>query len=298
MNGLVCDVQRFSISDGPGIRTTVFLQGCTLRCAWCHNPEGIPTRPVLRYAAERCVRCGACAKACPNAVHRVTQGGHDIRRDLCITSGECVKACPAGALRLSSREADARDVIRIVLEDRPFYLHSGGGMTLSGGEPLLQAAFALELLAMAKKEGIDTALETAGHVPEEVLLAALPLTDLFLYDFKTLRDPERWIGADGRLIIGNLRTLGCHGARIILRCPVIPGVNDTAGHLEDFGALLRESPGILSVELLAYHRLGIGKYRETGQAYCLNDISPMTEAEKADFLARAQNILIRPVKWG
>jgi len=258
MEGLVCDIQRFSIQDGPGIRTTVFLQGCTLRCAWCHNPEAIPARPVMM---------------------RVNTGGKEAEKP-------------------SSQPMTACRVMDVVLEDRPFYRQSGGGLTVSGGEPLLQAEFSLELLRLARAAGIHTALDTAGHVPWDALSAALPLTDLFLYDYKVSRDAARWLGAQDGRIRDNLGRLARAGAAIILRCPVIPGVNDNEEHLRAIAALLKDHPSIRSVELMAYHRLGTSKYRALGQAYSLEKLQPVDGPQKAAFLAQAKRLIAHPIKWG
>lgn len=298
MIGLVLDIQRFSVHDGPGIRTTVFLQGCSLRCPWCHNPEGIPAGPVLRCAAARCSLCGACVAACPQGVHGVASGRHILRRALCRQCGACVAVCPTGALRLSSSAMSAEEVAAVVAEDLPFYRRSGGGMTLSGGEPLRQPAFALALLRLAREQGIHTALDTAGQLPWEDLEAALPYVDLFLYDYKAAEEDEALIGASGGLILRNLSALHDAGARILLRCPIVPGIHDNPAHLKGIARVLERSPGILGVELMAYHRLGAGKYRETGQAYRLSDTPLMTESEKELFLKEARSLIGRPVKWG
>lgn len=254
MTGLVCDIQRFSVQDGPGIRTTVFLQGCTLGCAWCHNPEGIPAQPVLMQTR----------------------------------TGE----------KWSSEEMDVREVLDVVLEDLPFY-RNDGGLTVSGGEPLFQADFALELLRLARENGIHTALETAGQVPFEALERAARVTDLFLYDYKVTEDAARWIGAPTGRIVRNLRRLHDLGARILLRCPIIPGVNDNETHLRAIAQLLRDCPGILGVEMMAYHRLGLGKYKALGRENSLEALQPMAEDEKAAFLGQARDIITsHNVKWG
>lgn len=253
MTGLVCDIQRFSVQDGPGIRTTVFLQGCTLNCAWCHNPESIPHQPVL------------------------------MRTHL----GD----------KWSSTPMAAEEVLAVVKEDLPFY-QNGGGLTVSGGEPLYQAEFALELLKLARQAGIHTALETAGQVPFLALEKAAAVTDLFLYDYKVSRDAKAWIGADTGLILSNLRRLHALGAGIILRCPIIPGVNDKQEHLDAIAGIMSECPGILLVELLAYHRLGLGKFKAIGKENTLEALKPMNENEKAAFLALAREAIRHPLKWG
>ncbi|MGI6235207.1 MAG: glycyl-radical enzyme activating protein [Christensenellales bacterium] len=298
MTGFVLDIQRFSVHDGPGIRTTVFLQGCTLRCRWCHNPESIPRRPVLRYFESRCVYCGACEAACPHGAHQVRGRSHTINRDKCRSCGACVAACPTGALMLSSSEMNAGEVIRVVKEDLPFYAQSGGGMTLSGGEPLVQVDFAVDLLQKAREAGIHTTLDTAGHVPFESLQRALPYTQLFLYDYKVTKDGKTQIGADGTLILRNLKALHDAGASIILRCPIIPGINDNEEHLNGIAGVLRECPDIKAVQLLAYHRLGTGKYKEIGQDYSLADTAPMTREEKDAFFAQARRVIRPDIIWG
>lgn len=255
MQGQVCDIQRFCIQDGPGIRTTVFLQGCTLRCAWCHNPETIPPLPVLLRSKD-------------------------------------------GGERLSAQPRTAQEVLSIALEDQPFYARSGGGLTISGGEPLYQADFTLALLRLAKEAGLHTALDTAGHVPWEAIQQALPFTDLFLYDYKVTQDAQAWIGADTVQSLRNLARLHQAGAAILLRCPIIPGINDNVVHLRGIARVLKDCPGIQAVQLLAYHRLGVGKYDSLEQAYSLSDTLPMSEEEKAVFLAQARMLIHHPLQWG
>ena len=255
MQGLVCDIQRFCVSDGPGIRTTVFLQGCSLVCAWCHNPEAIPRQSVPRKREGR-------------------------------------EPVP------SSRPMDTGEVLSVVLEDKPFFDASGGGMTLSGGEPLAQAAYSGELLRGAKDVGVRTAVETAGFAPWNALETILPHTDLFLYDYKVTQDTRRFIGADNRLILQNLSRLSAAGAAILLRCPIIPGVNDNVAHLKAIGKIARENRGVMGVEMLAYHRLGVSKYREIGREYTMGHLEPWDEERKQAFLGQAMQFIQSQVKWG
>lgn len=297
MTGLVADIQRFSIHDGPGIRTTAFLQGCTLRCAWCHNPECIPDAPQLRYVENRCVHCGACQQVCPTGVHQVSQTEHLIDRSKCIACGKCVDACPAQALSLSARIMTAEELAKELLEDFPYYKASDGGITLSGGEPFKQGAFAVEVLRLCRQAGAHTAVETALQVPRETLIASLPHTDLYLADYKLDEGLFEWTGGTASYIENNLAFLHGKGASIILRCPIIPGINDTEKHLESLARVLTANPRILCAELMAYHKLGSGKYQEIGQEYTLKHIVPMSVSEKADFLLLAQSILPGKVQW-
>jgi pyruvate formate lyase activating enzyme len=262
--GLVFDVQRFSAHDGPGIRTTVFFQGCGLRCAWCHNPEGFSAAGSLRYLAGECLRCGACVTACPAGAHALADGGHRIRFERCRACGACVHACPAGALA-RCRAWGAGELLEIALRDRAFYGETGG-LTCSGGECLLQPDFAAELLRRARAASLRTAVDTAGHVEWRAFEAVLPYTDLFLYDVKCA-DPalhRRWTGADNRLVLDNLARLARRGARYWLRIPLIPGVNDSVGELEAVAALIDPIPPPKRVCLIPYHVLGQDKYPQVG----------------------------------
>lgn len=260
--GRVFDIQRFSIHDGPGIRTTVFLKSCPLRCLWCHNPESMSLRPLLSFAAAKCIACGSCVEVCPNGVHMFDDGGrHLLLRERCELCRDCVEVCPSGALEIAGRDVSVSDVLEDVLRDRPFYEESGGGMTLSGGEPLLQIDFAEALLRRAKGEGLHTAVETAGFVPFDRLSRVAPHTDLFLYDLKETDDARhrRFTGVPASRIEANLRALHGQGAAILLRLPIVPGLNDRAEHFRAVAELAGELPGLLGVEVMPYHSLGIGK---------------------------------------
>ena len=268
-SGYIFDVQRFSIHDGPGIRTTVFLKGCTLRCVWCHNPEGVDAAPQLSFLPERCIGCGYCARVCPNDAHRVEpERGHVLDRERCTVCGACARECYAGALELVGREATVEEVLETVLRDRPFYERSGGGLTLSGGEPLMQIDFAEALLRGAKEEGLHCAVETCGYVDWGRFERLLPLVDLFLYDIKET-DPARhaeYTGAPNEGILRNLRTLCARGAAVLVRLPIVPGLNDRPDHFRAVAAIARELPGLLGFEMMPYHRLGTGKRDRFGLA--------------------------------
>jgi pyruvate formate lyase activating enzyme len=270
MTGRIFDIQRFSTHDGPGIRTTVFLKGCPLRCLWCHNPEGLRPDPQLAFAPDRCVACGGCIAACPGRAHRLEAADgrtvHVFDRPRCRSCGTCAAACVSGALESVGREASVDEVLREVIRDRVFYETSGGGLTLSGGEPLLQPGFAAELLGGARGQGLHCALETSGFAPWRHLETLLDRVDLFLFDFKET-DPERhrqFTGVPNGEILANLRALHDRGARVALRCPIIPGCNDREDHFAGIAALAAELPGLADVELLVYHPLGRAKAARLG----------------------------------
>lgn len=267
MKGVIFDIQRFCLQDGPGIRTTVFLKGCPLRCAWCHNPESQEARPQILYSERDCLRCGACAAACPRKLHLPENGRHAFDPSSCAGCGACAAACPAGALEICGRETDDGEVLAAAMRDADFYRESGGGITLSGGEPMAQSAFALAIARGAREAGSNVCLETCGFCGREELRRMLPYVDRFLYDFKLADSAahRRMTGAGNARILDNLRFLGGAGADIVLRCPVIPGVNDTDGHFEDILRTALSVPGIRGIDILPYHPLGVEKARRLGR---------------------------------
>lgn len=286
--GLVLDVLRGSLHDGPGIRTTVFLKGCPLRCVWCHNPESQAAAPVVSFRAEACTGCGACAAVCPHGVHRVAPPPeHTLDRTRCTGCGVCVAACPAGALERKGERRSAGAVFDEVAADRAYCEATGGGMTLSGGEPLAQPDFACALLRLARDAGISTAVETCGHVSWRTLEATLGLTDLYLYDCKGIdaaRHREN-TGADNALILENLERLIAAGARVALRCPLVPGRNDAEADLRALAAF-RAALGsrVEGMEIMPYHRSGNAKAVRTGMPVRFEH-ADATDAEKARWLA-------------
>ncbi len=267
MTGRIFDIQRFCIQDGPGIRTTVFLKGCPLHCTWCHNPESISPKPLLSYSADKCVACGACFGRCPErALAKAGGGKAAVERTRCTLCGKCAEVCDAKALEMVGRDATPEEVIEVVLRDREYYEASGGGMTLSGGEPLFQPAFAEALMREAKRYKLHTAVETSGFADWSVFERMMPVTDLFLFDCKET-DPQLHASFTGQTNVGirkNLRALHAAGANILLRCPMIPEYNARKEHLVGIAALARELPNLKGVELLPYHRLGRPKVNRFG----------------------------------
>ena len=267
MTGMVTAVKRFAVHDGDGIRTTVFLKGCPLRCRWCHNPESLFRVPQISFLEEKCIGCGQCAAVCPAGAHILSVNGHAFLREQCTHCGACAAQCPTRALLLYGREMAVEEVLRIVCEDRIFY-GKRGGMTLSGGEPTAQAPFALELLEAAKTEKLNTALDTCGYAPHAVFEKLLPLVDCFLFDIKHI-DAARHRALTGCLngqILDNYRFLAESGARLEVRIPLIPGENDDEETLDGIGTFLREAPP-RCVRLLPYHGMAAGKYAALDMPY-------------------------------
>lgn len=290
MTGRIVDIKRFAVHDGPGIRTTVFLKGCTLRCRWCHNPESIHPEPELGLIASKCVSCGDCVPACPNHAHTISAAGqHLIDRHLCNGCGQCVDSCYRSALELYGREMSPADVTAIILEDRAFYESSKGGATLSGGEPLVQSDFCAELLALLRQHGLHCAVDTCGNVPWTALAKVIPLTDLFLYDLKHMDSTRHreGTGAGNELILANLRRLSASGRPIEIRMPIIPNYNDDEDNLRLAGDFLATLPTISAVKILGYHSLARSKYLAIGR----EDSMPQVPSPSKNDLQRVVAIL-------
>ena len=286
--GLVFDIRRYSIHDGPGIRTTVFFKGCPLACFWCHNPESQASGPEIFYRESRCVRCKACAAACMNEAISWKDGVPTVDPERCERCGVCAEACVADARELVGREMTAAEVMAEVERDTPFYEESGGGVTLSGGEPLMQPEFARELLEACKARGIHTALDTCGHASWETLDRLRPYVDLFLYDLKLIDDDRhrRFTGASNESLLNNLQLLSRHGHNIILVVPVMPGVNDDTDAVRRLGEFAAALPNQRGVVLLPFHRLGVDKYALLGREYPYPDLEAPAE-ERLSEIARA-----------
>lgn len=262
MQGIVTNIQRFSIHDGPGIRTTVFLKGCNLRCFWCHNPETLSPRPELQLYPARCIGCGACFDRCPHHAHVRENGQRRFLRDLCEGCGACAETCYAESLMLVGETKGVDEVVEEVLRDRPFYETSNGGVTLSGGEPLMQLEFSVAILEGCRAEGLHTAIETAANYPWERLQAILPVTDLVMLDVK-LMDSERHRAATGvpnERILANARLLGRQSCPLVVRTPIVPGVNNNAEDVAAIARFVGEFPNLLYYELLPFHPMATGKY--------------------------------------
>jgi pyruvate formate lyase activating enzyme len=261
IEGRVFNLQRCSVHDGPGIRTTVFLKGCPLSCAWCHNPEGISEDPELMLHAGRCLSCGACSEVCPVTEDDASPVGSLWDETACLRCGACVEACPADARDLAGRIHDVGELVDLVERDRPFFEASGGGITFSGGEPLSQPEFLKACLKACRARGLHTAVDTCGLAPRGVMLEVAGLADLILYDLKQM-DSEahrRFTGADNVLILENLRALSNSGTELWVRAPMIPGVNDDDTNLDALGAFLSSLPQRHRVFLLPYHPIAEAK---------------------------------------
>ena len=295
MTGRIFDIKHFAVHDGPGIRTTVFLKGCPLKCLWCHNPESIGRESQLGFLEHKCTLCGRCVAVCESGGHFFDENGkHIFDRSKCTLCGKCEKACVGGALTFYGRQAELEDIVADVLKDKDFYTCSkNGGVTLSGGECLMQADFCAELLKRLKEEGIHTAVDTCGFVAREAIDKVIPYTDLFLYDLKAIDSEvhKKCTGRDNAVILENLKYIDSQGKAVEIRYPYVPGLNDgEAGKIAEFVKTL--SPSI-RVKVLPYHNYAETKYKSLGMDSTLPSSIPSDdEINAAKELLRSFGICV------
>jgi pyruvate formate lyase activating enzyme len=266
--GTIFSIKKFAIHDGPGIRSTIFFKGCPLRCAWCHNPEGISPTAEIMVFPDRCLKeCADCLNACPKNVLKKRGGTISLERNKCDGCGLCVTVCPAEALQLAGSRVTVMDAVCQLSKDTAFYRNSGGGITCSGGEPLLQPRFLQALLTACRRQNLHTTVDTCGHAPFGDFEKILPLTDLFLYDLKIMDEGKhrRLTGVSNRLLIKNLQKLSLLTPRLAIRIPLIPGANDSAADIAELADFCASLPRRHPVHLLPYHRGGRAKNKRLGQ---------------------------------
>jgi len=267
-SGRIFEIKRFAVHDGPGIRTTVFLKGCPLSCLWCHNPEGISDEPEIAFHERKCMQCGDCFMTCPFGLHSIDENGtHTIKREACRLCRLCVDTCMPQALRCFGTEYSPEALFEIAVADIDFYKQSGGGVTCSGGEPLMQADFTAEFLSICKASEIHTAVDTSGCAPWQAFEKVLPVTDIFLYDLKHM-DPvehKKLTGADNRQLLENLRKLSEQGMPVEVRIPILPGLNSGEQNILQTAKFLKTIKSLTQIRVLPYHALSGSKYSAIGR---------------------------------
>jgi len=279
IKGIVFDIKKFSIHDGPGIRTTVFFKGCPLSCWWCHNPESQAPEPELVFRESRCIRCGTCEVVCAQGA--ISWDGDVVSTDgeKCTLCGDCVEVCYAEAREIAGQEMTVAQVMAEIERDIPFYDESGGGVTFSGGEPLFQLDFLFALLRACKEKEIHTALDTCGFAPWETLDDYREYVDLFLYDLKLIDDAQhrKFTGVSNELILRNLQMLSERGHNIFLRVPIVPGINDDDENIRQTGAFAAALPHLNRVDILPYHPAAVEKYKRLNKIYGLPETRPLSD---------------------
>ena len=284
--GTVFNIQRYSIHDGPGIRTTVFLKGCPLNCRWCQNPESQLSGQEMIFWWDRCIGCRACSSNCPSGAIQMKNKKPVTDKNKCNLCGECSRNCPAQAWEMIGEKLTTEEVIKEIEKDLVFYEESGGGVTFSGGEPLGQFEFLESLLNGCQEKKIHTAVDTSGYISWEILDKIIPKVDLFLYDLKIMdsKKHKKYTGVYNEIILGNLKKLSSIHNNIFIRFPVIPGINDDYQNIREIGEFL-SSLEITQVNLLPYHYIGMDKYKRMGRTYKLTDIQSPSKEKLSEIFA-------------
>jgi pyruvate formate lyase activating enzyme len=278
--GTIFNIEKYAIHDGPGIRTTVFFKGCPLRCWWCHNPEGLNSRRELVFRESRCVGCGECIKSCSKKALSLTSSHVALNRESCDECGACAQVCSSEALSIVGKEMSVEETIKEIERDRAFYEESEGGVTFSGGEPLLQPSFLNAILRECNERNIHTTLDTSGYASQEVVNRICDKVNLYLYDIKTMDDQnhKKYTGVSNKLILQNLERLAKNGSDIAISLPIIPRINDDETNILRTGEFISSLRSVKYVSLLAYHKTGVDKYKNLGRSYRLEETqSPRSE---------------------
>lgn len=271
MNGNIIDIKKFTVHDGPGIRSTVFLKGCPLRCVWCHNPEGIESKINLWYFEKKCIRCNKCVAACQNEAISTTGSSPHImiNKTKCTNAGACVAICPTEALCFDGKEVSSEEVIKKLLEDKPFYEHSGGGITISGGDPIFQADFSLEILKACKSHQIHTAIETCMFGKQEIFEELIKVVDLFIVDLKIFDSyvHKKYTGVDNERIKSNFKFIASQQVKVMVRIPLIPGITANHENIRQIARFVHQVKDTIPIELMNYNLLTENKYRLMDKEY-------------------------------
>lgn len=276
--GIIFNIQRYSIHDGPGIRTLIFFKGCPLRCLWCSNPESQKSSPEILFSKTKCIGCGKCAEVCPkNAIIKSTD--KRINRDICDLCLKCVETCYAEALENAGKKMTIEEIIKEIEKDRPFYEKSGGGITVSGGEPLMQPKFLKELLKICKERNINTAIETCGYVKWPIFKEVLEFVDLVLMDLKHMdsRSHEKLTGKKNEIILENIKNIAKLKKPMIIRFPLIPTYNDSIENIRKIGEFVKNLGGVDEINIIPFHRFGESKYEKLDREWTISDIKPPTQ---------------------
>lgn len=294
-SGRVFDVKRYSLHDGPGIRTTVFMQGCPLSCWWCHNPESQSVSPTMHYQRDSCLGCEACVETCDEHALSLTRDGIQRDDNLCRTCGECAEACPSESRELIGRQVSLQEVLLEVEKDRLYYDETGGGVTFSGGEPLAQAEFLIELLRACGERDLHRVVDTSGLAATQTILKVAAHTDLFLFDLKFMDDQRhcQTTGVSNQAILNNLRALDAEGHAVRVRVPVIPGVNDHLQNFKEMADFLAPLKHVRQVDLLPFHPSAREKHRKFGMPWKLNGATELAPERLDEFAAALQGPNLR-----